>query len=458
MQYELDNERNGFAYYAYIFATAWSQVKFAPKIHMYAVHKNKRISVYLPIKEVKRAGKAVTNKVRKNADFLKKWKKFIFEKSDELQKFCHKIENTNLRMLSDRELLKIYNHSSNLYVEIGDGVVTVRTVNRNLQEELLQLCRDPEKVPILMSTSEQSFIGEEHKEMLGIAERLKEGENLKGMIEEHTKKWHWMSCGFADEKEKTEEDFKKELEEIMEKNESAKKIEVKKEEKIKEREELIKKLNLSDETKRLIEFASTCTYFKDFIRGNLNRLQCVNRKIFAEIGRRIGKKWEEVAELIPEEVREELMRGKKIAERDKVVFYSDTKEVRVLSGEKADRKIEELETSLKFSEEVKEIKGIGASGGKARGKILIVNKIEDASKNKNFVLVSTMTTPDLVPAMKRAVAIVTDEGGLTCHAAIVSRELGIPCVVGTKIATKVLRDGDEVEVNADKGIVRKIKN
>jgi len=57
--------------------------------------------------------------------------------------------------------------------------------------------------------------------------------------------------------------------------------------------------------------------------------------------------------------------------------------------------------------------------------------------------------------MKRAIAIVTDEGGLLSHAAIVSREIGKPCIVGTKIATKVLKDGDLVEIDADKGIIRK---
>jgi len=56
--------------------------------------------------------------------------------------------------------------------------------------------------------------------------------------------------------------------------------------------------------------------------------------------------------------------------------------------------------------------------------------------------------------MKRAGAVITDEGGITCHAAIVSRELGIPCIIGTKIATRTLRDGDLVEVDADTGVVR----
>ncbi|MFC1612894.1 PEP-utilizing enzyme [Patescibacteria group bacterium] len=73
------------------------------------------------------------------------------------------------------------------------------------------------------------------------------------------------------------------------------------------------------------------------------------------------------------------------------------------------------------------------------------------------MLVSHMTNPGIVPAMKQAVAIITDMGGITCHAAIVSRELKKPCIIGTKIATQVLKDGDMVEVDADKGIVRILK-
>jgi pyruvate,water dikinase len=73
------------------------------------------------------------------------------------------------------------------------------------------------------------------------------------------------------------------------------------------------------------------------------------------------------------------------------------------------------------------------------------------------ILVAIATTPSIVPAMKKAGAILTDEGGLTCHAAIVSRELKVPCVVGLKIVTDTLTNGDEVEVDAVRGIVNILK-
>jgi len=106
-------------------------------------------------------------------------------------------------------------------------------------------------------------------------------------------------------------------------------------------------------------------------------------------------------------------------------------------------------------QELKEIRGTIAFHGKYCGPVVIVTTSEEISKVKSGdVLVSPMTDPYYIPAMTRASAIITDEGGILSHAAIVSRELGIPCVIGTKYATKILKDGDLVEVDADKGIVR----
>ena len=93
----------------------------------------------------------------------------------------------------------------------------------------------------------------------------------------------------------------------------------------------------------------------------------------------------------------------------------------------------------------------------ATGKVIIVRGVKDLHKvQKGDVLVALTTHPDYVPVMRKSVAIVTDEGGITSHAAIVSREFGIPCIVGTKHATSVLADGDLVEVNAIDGWVKKL--
>ena len=104
-----------------------------------------------------------------------------------------------------------------------------------------------------------------------------------------------------------------------------------------------------------------------------------------------------------------------------------------------------------------EIKGNIAQKGIARGTVKLVLTVKDLPKVKaGDIMVTFMTSPNFMPAMRLAGAFVTDEGGLTCHAAIVAREMKKPCVIGTKVATKTFKDRDMVEVNADTGVVKKL--
>ena len=100
------------------------------------------------------------------------------------------------------------------------------------------------------------------------------------------------------------------------------------------------------------------------------------------------------------------------------------------------------------------LKGIAASPGIGSGQVKIIGSLEETKKvEKGDVMVTEMTSPDFVPAMSRCVAIITDRGGTTSHAAIVSREMGVPCVVGTQNATKILSDEMVVTVNGSAGVV-----
>ncbi len=117
-----------------------------------------------------------------------------------------------------------------------------------------------------------------------------------------------------------------------------------------------------------------------------------------------------------------------------------------------ERKRQEDEAMVKRLKPV--LKGLAASPGIASGPVKIIKSATEIDKVKNGdVLVTGMTNPDMVPAMKRAAAIVTDEGGMTSHAAIVSRELGIPAIVGTQNATKTLKQGEVVTVDGKRGMV-----
>ncbi|MCK5459831.1 hypothetical protein KAI52_01830 [Candidatus Parcubacteria bacterium] len=129
----------------------------------------------------------------------------------------------------------------------------------------------------------------------------------------------------------------------------------------------------------------------------------------------------------------------------------------IILENKKNKILKELENQTKKSK----IQGMVASKGskniyQGKVKILLSPNKGDKVKKGDF-LIATMTTPDYIIPMKRAAGFITDEGGITCHAAIVAREMNKPCIIGTKIATKVLRDGDLVEVDADKGVVKILK-
>ncbi|MBM4462175.1 MAG: phosphoenolpyruvate synthase [Chloroflexi bacterium] len=133
-------------------------------------------------------------------------------------------------------------------------------------------------------------------------------------------------------------------------------------------------------------------------------------------------------------------------EGDKL-YIVQTRPVTTISARREAEAVEEVEG-------VELLSGIPASPDTATGTVKITHHASEIDKvREGDVLVAEMTTPDFVPAMKRAVAIVTDRGGRTCHAAIVSRELGVPCIVGTGSATRVLKDGQLITVDGSQGKV-----
>lgn len=151
----------------------------------------------------------------------------------------------------------------------------------------------------------------------------------------------------------------------------------------------------------------------------------------------------------------------KIREKGMVVILDNDK-IMYLSPEESQSFIKKVRENNKKTDDKIELKGSIASAGKVKGKAVILSfrNAEDhpekiAGMKRGDIIVSEMTKPSIMIACEKAGGIVTDEGGILCHAAIVSRELGIPCVIGTIKATQLFKDGDEIEIDANEGIVRK---
>lgn len=189
-------------------------------------------------------------------------------------------------------------------------------------------------------------------------------------------------------------------------------------------------------------------------RSSFNKTHELIEPVFEEIGKRFGLGVDEVKYLKPIEIIELLNGGnlkvKSILSNRQNCYFIFQEGRFVLKENESYVIDEELDDKLK---------GRGTFSAFYRGKVKIVKNIEDIEKmDYGDIMVSRMTTPDLITeGVKKAGAIITDEGGVTCHAAVLSREFNIPALIGTSNATKLLNDGDMVEVDTDKGIANKVQ-
>lgn len=186
------------------------------------------------------------------------------------------------------------------------------------------------------------------------------------------------------------------------------------------------------------------------------------KKVFYFIADKEGIDSVFLSALLPQELSGYAKAGKLPKAADLQVRYklyiaiANKEKKKIFVGKRADEILNKIENS--DTKGISEFKGIVANPGKWQGRVTLLFTDRDQKKfKKGEVLVTVMTRPDWLPAMKLAGAYITDAGGILCHAAIVSRELNKPCIIGAKIATKILKDGDMVEVDADKGVVRIIK-
>lgn len=192
-------------------------------------------------------------------------------------------------------------------------------------------------------------------------------------------------------------------------------------------------------------------------RASFNKTHEIVHPLFDEIAKRFNISVYELKFLTPNEIikllkEERLDINQLVKDRQKCFFIH-------IDGKFMLHEDATLKLHYDDVKGITEIKGQGTFSAKYKGKVRIIKSNNDLKKlKKGEIIVTQMTTTDLITEnLKKAGAIITDEGGITCHAAIVSREFKIPALIGTRIATKVLKNGDFVEVDATKGIIKKIK-
>ena len=299
---------------------------------------------------------------------------------------------------------------------------------------------------------------------------------INKLIMKHHKKYCWLPFDYdgpAWSKKYFLEKIKKSIQKKTKLKEKLSAIKKEKEQLKKLQKKIARKIGLDKdgEYKFLFALARELLYLKDYRKDALFKSYYHMDKLIREIGRRLSLSVVQVKHILPSEMENVLLKRKfSIREINKRIKYSallyqpvragqfPKQGVKIYTGNQAKSLVKRMVEEKNYDSTIKEIKGHTAYLGKAQGEAKLVFSPSDITKmKKGDILISPSTNPNLLPAMRLAGAIVTDRGGITCHAAITSRELKIPCVIGTEIATKILRDKQMVEVDADHGLVKIIK-
>lgn len=208
-------------------------------------------------------------------------------------------------------------------------------------------------------------------------------------------------------------------------------------------------------------------YFRILGESILGYGNVATKPLFAAIAKKLylpanQVKWfsdEELIGALKGEIDTEKLNDRLTKRQQRYLVALGEKSVHAFEGEKEVQAVlDQLDIDWPKEEKVSEVRGVSAYPGLVQGIARVVRNVGELSKVKQGdILVTLNTTPSFILAMKRSAAIVTDEGGITCHAAIVSRELGIPCIIGTKAGTRLIPDGSRIEVDAAKGTVKNLE-
>ena len=355
---------------------------------------------------------------------------------------------------------KWYVKKANLDIDPSEAFSVLTTLPKNS----LQLDEDLEALKIIRSMTPTDIkIMNELQDFSEMPEAL--SRQTKEKILAHCRRWRWVPftyLGPAYEldyylqvisglvKEKTDVDNK--IRDIETRPQSVKE----------KREELFRKLDINGNERKVYDIAADISYLKGYRKEVMYHGFYVYSFIFKEMAKRLGCSLMDMHLISYKELEGRFIDGTKIEKamiearkNISVMHYKDGKS-RIMIGQEA----KDFLAKQKFKSEtvdvnVDQLKGTTACNGSATGKVKIINSPEEMGKmEQDDIMVSHTTFPALVPAMKKAAAILTEDGGITCHAAIVSREMNTPCITGIKTLTRVLKDGDIVEVDASNGIVK----
>ena len=443
----------------------------------YSAFENGFLNWYVHFPLWKSFGKAFFNRVMKS----RKFSRFLYTEHKRLGKRLYsqteQLQRLGIRKLTDSQLQQWFRNLVKGFHDIclwGGGIAATDLENNYLTDWLerrisaLAMAHTvtvtvPELCSVLFTPRELIFSQQEKDDLLRLAGHTSVRE---ADIQNHASRYFWTEYGYVGNIHPISYYRRRIIEMRRKKQTPSQQLAVIKNERLKIKRlqaQYLQLLQADNQTQYLIDVAQQFMYLKLYRKEIMFKTYAALNLLLKEIGQRYKYKLGELQYCLPQEI-EGLFKGtiidKKIIKKRKSSLFINAYihgRDSFIYGNAARKFIRDNLYHELLQKNIREISGMPAFLGMAKGSVRIINEVADMHKmKKGDVLVSVATSPNILPAMVKASAFVTDTGGITCHAAIVSRELKIPCVIGTKIATKVFKEGGRVEVDATKGIVRKL--
>lgn len=414
------------------------------------------------------AGKHIASLYFDNISFFKKNKKLIKTENEKINKFILVFKENDLSNLSFIKLVELAKKIEQQWLAYDEiNVPTWFWAGDYFSQKLkanLQINND--EYLILTTPTVMTYASQLDGDLLKKAKLVESsGAPIKEVAELLSNKYGWLPFGYDGPEYWDSVYFIKRIREILKnKNWQTRVLGMIKEQKNLKRQKntIIKKYKFNSRQIQLIGIMNELALWTDERKKFEFILHRYYSQILLELERRVGVPYKNLKYLFVEELidlekrKKELIRQSNIRMNNEFILEIRNGNIKLLNKQEKNIILKELQKQNSAGE----VKGFVASKGfkdKYQGIIKIILSPADSYKiNTGDILAATMTSPDYIVAMNKAAGFITDEGGVTCHAAIVAREMNKPCIIGTKTATKLLKDGDLIDMDMNNGIIRKL--
>ncbi len=433
---------------------------------VYNFFSNGKMNAVIPKDEWQEIGNYITKNLISREKYFNSLEKKTEKAKQKIIYFLADIKKKNLSEYSFYNLIDIIDEIYNLFINYDSASVFAWFVaGDTLKQKIKKILKIESKdLDIITLPKKQTFTTQMERKILEISlKKTVTKKNLKNLFD----KYYWIPFGYDGPTIWDETTFKEHIDKYKKNIKTTKaKLDkmIKMEEELRQKsKKILKKLKLNNKEKKLIHILQTITIWTDERKMLEFQLFFWYHQILKEFEKRYNFPILNLKYLFIDEIKK---LNKKTNTLKKITKQRIKQEFMTISTDgniriATNQEMQKIKKIIKKHIKKGDLRGnVACRGPKTKyiARVKVLNSSKECKKIKEGeILVATMTTPDYVPAMNRALGFITDEGGITCHAAIVSRELGKPCIIGTKTASQILKDGDLIEINTNTGIIKIIK-